>query len=109
MKAFRFLDVHPALRTMQDAVCLVVIPYSIGKTTAWQILNSLAVTAFAIKFFAISNTVSPLAFRAIISPPGVLWEYYIHNDLEMELDNGRFNEGNGDIEGSRRRSEKRTP
>jgi hypothetical protein len=69
MKAFRFLDVHPALRPMRDAVCLVVIPYSIGKTTAWQILNSLAVTAFAIKFFAISNTVRPLAFRAIISPP----------------------------------------
>jgi hypothetical protein len=34
--------------------------------------NSFAVIAFAIKFFAIPNTGSPLAFRAIISPPVVL-------------------------------------
>jgi hypothetical protein len=85
MKAFRFLDVHPALRPMQDVVCSIVIPYPIGKTTAWQILNSFAVIAFAIKFFAILNTGSPLAFRAIISPPVVLWKYYIPNNLKMEL------------------------
>jgi hypothetical protein len=45
-----------------------------GKTTAWQILNSFAIIAFAIQFFAIPNTGSQLAFRAIISPPVVLWK-----------------------------------
>jgi hypothetical protein len=69
---------------MQDAVCLVVTPYSRGKITAWQTLNSFAVTAFVIKFFAISNTDSPFAFRAIISPPVALWGYYKPNDLEIE-------------------------